>query len=160
MLGTYQLQLSNSLGYNSDLLASFTSLTLSCSATDYPVTSPPPNTISQTAIPTPSTTAPVPTKSCASTYTVLKSDDCHSISNEQRISTSNLLYLNGLEAGCTDFPGAGTKLCMPHTCEIYTVKQNDTCFGIVGSYDPRSLFPSWCPGISTSTGAVTTSSSW
>nr|OQO19694.1 hypothetical protein B0A51_12067 [Rachicladosporium sp. CCFEE 5018] len=30
---------------------------------------------------------------------------------------------------------AGANLCMPHTCDIYTVKANDTCYGISQAYD-------------------------
>lgn len=135
VLGTYQLQLSNSLGYSSDLAGNFSSLTSSCQATNYPVTSPPPNNINQTATATVTTTSPTAAKSCSSTYTIKFGDGCHSISNAQHVSTNNLLYLNNLEAGCTNFPGPGKQLCMPHTCQIYTVQQNDTCYGVAASFN-------------------------
>ena len=76
-----------------------------------------------------------PSKECSNTYTVQDGDDCHSISVAQQVSTNDLLYLNNLEAGCTDFPGPGTQLCMSHTCQIYTVQENDTCYGIVQSWN-------------------------
>lgn len=118
VLGTYQRQLSNPLGYTDDLAASFSSLTSSCHATNYPVTSPPPGTVSYAPTSTATTTSPsvTPSKGCSSTYTVQEGDDCHSISVAQQVLTNDLLYLNNLEAGCTDFPGPGTQLCMPHPC--------------------------------------------
>lgn len=74
-------------------------------------------------------------KSCASVYVIQDGDDCHSISRSQQVSTAEMLYFNNLEAGCTHFPGAGLKLCMPHKCDVYTVKENDTCYGITDSYN-------------------------
>ncbi|KAI1461530.1 hypothetical protein F4805DRAFT_453419 [Annulohypoxylon moriforme] len=136
VLGVYQVQLSNFLGYDDDLASTFSSLTTSCRATGYPLTSPPPNYITETGTPTSTTVAsPTASKECASTYTVQDGDDCHSISQRESISTSEMLYLNNLQAGCTDFPGPGTSLCMPHTCEVYTVQLNDTCWGIVESHN-------------------------
>jgi LysM repeat protein len=137
VLGTYQLQLGNSLGYNDDLAANFSSLTSSCQATGYAVTSPPPNIISATV--TATTTAIAPTKSCASIYTVKSGDDCHTISTSQNVSLNQMLYFNNLEAGCTDFPSLGVELCMPHTCQIYTVQANDTCSGIVASLNTMTI---------------------
>ncbi|KAI0890231.1 uncharacterized protein GGS22DRAFT_10196 [Annulohypoxylon maeteangense] len=136
ILGVYQVQLSNFLGYDDNHASAFSSLTVSCQATGYPLTSPPPNYITETGTPTTTTVAsPTASKACASTYTVQDGDDCHSISQTEGISTSEMLYLNNLQAGCTDFPGPGTSLCMPHTCEVYTVQPNDTCWGIVESHD-------------------------
>ncbi|KAK1565892.1 uncharacterized protein LY79DRAFT_675094 [Colletotrichum navitas] len=78
---------------------------------------------------TPTSTSPEPDKSCVSTYTVQAGDvDCHSITVSQGVSLNQMLYFNNLQSGCADFPtGAGTQLCMSHTCEKYTVQQNDTC---------------------------------
>ena len=45
-----------------------------------------------------------------------------------------MLYLNNLEAGCTHFPDAGKKPCMPNKCQIYTLKKDDSCYGITESY--------------------------
>ncbi|KAI1502076.1 hypothetical protein F5X99DRAFT_418164 [Biscogniauxia marginata] len=129
VLGTYQLQLSNFLGYDSNLASTFSSLTSSCQATGYPVTSPPPNYINQTGTQTLTTSAsPTAAKPCASTYLVQNGDDCHSISQANKVSTNEMLYLNNLQGGCMNFPGPGSTLCMPITCEIYTVQENDTCW--------------------------------
>ncbi|KAK7960828.1 hypothetical protein PG996_011470 [Apiospora saccharicola] len=86
VLGTYQLQLSNALGYDDDLASRFAALTSSCHATGYAVTVPPPNTISAptttatAAATAASRPAAADNKSCASMYTVREGDDCHSIS--------------------------------------------------------------------------------
>ena len=84
---------------------------------------------------TATSTAVQSSKSCASVYVIQDGDDCHSISRSQQVSTAEMLYFNNLEAGCTHFPGAGTKLCMPHKCDVYTIKENDTCHGITDSYN-------------------------
>ena len=57
-------------------------------------------------------------------------DDCNKISLSQNVSTSDLLYQNGLEGYCTNFPKSGQKLCLPPECDVYTVQKNDTCWGI------------------------------
>ncbi|KAG8164807.1 hypothetical protein KVR01_005082 [Diaporthe batatas] len=136
VLGTFQIQLSNTLGWDDELAANFSSLTQSCQATGYAVTSPPPNYINatQTATATATTSSPTAARSCAATYVVQAGDDCHSISTSQRVSTSEMLYNNNLEAGCTHFPAAGAQLCMPPSCDVYTVQANDTCWSIVDSY--------------------------
>lgn len=135
VLGTYQEQLNFPLGYDDDLASSFSLLTSSCSATGYPMTSPGPATIAQNTSATATSTAGQASKSCASTYEIKDGDDCHSISRSQQVSTAQMLYFNNLEAGCTHFPGAGTKLCMPHKCDVYNVNKNDTCYGITSSYN-------------------------
>jgi len=131
VLGTYQLQLSNALGYDNELAGNFSSLASSCHAANYPVTSPPSNSLNSTA--TATTTSAPPEKSCCSNYTIEAGDDCHKISNAQRVSTNDLLYLNNLQGGCANFPEPGRTLCMPRTCEVYTVRANDTCSKITNS---------------------------
>ncbi|KAJ0286203.1 hypothetical protein COL940_003132 [Colletotrichum noveboracense] len=131
VLGTYQIQLGSAMVYDDELASNFSSMTSSCQATGYPITSPTPLYVNATATATATTTASAtPSNSCVSNYTVQAGDDCHSISVSQQVSTSELIYFNNLEAGCTDFPSAGTSLCMPHTCEVYTVQQNDTCWDL------------------------------
>lgn len=131
ILDTYQLRLSNDLGYDDGLASSFAALTSLCNATGYAVTVPPPNTIDATAAAAATATSRPATKSCASMYIVQEGDDCHSISIAQRVSTSALLYLNNLEAGCTRFAPIGTQLCMPPTCDLCTVQPKDTCWAII-----------------------------
>ena len=62
-------------------------------------------------------------------------DDCNKISLAQNVSTSDLLYQNGLEGYCANFPKAGQKLCLPPECNVYTVKKNDTCWGITQAHN-------------------------
>lgn len=47
-----------------------------------------------------------------------------STSQSRRAFTVDMLYFNNFEAGCTRFPDAGTNLCMPHKCDVYTVNEN------------------------------------
>ncbi|KAK8108792.1 hypothetical protein PG984_014593 [Apiospora sp. TS-2023a] len=133
VLGTYQRRLGNALGYFEDLASSFAALISSCHATaGYAVTVPPPNTIDAATAAAAMARQEAVAKSCASMYTVQEGDDCHSISIAQRVSTNALLYLNDLEAaGCAHFAPAGTRLCMPPSCDVYTVQPNDTsCWAI------------------------------
>jgi LysM repeat protein len=141
VLGTSQLQLGNELGYNDELAGNFSSLVSSCHATNYPITSPPSNRLNRTAIATATTTSASPEKSCYSTYTIKPDDDCHKISNSQKVSTNNLLYLNNLQGGCANFPRPGQTLCMPRACNVYTVRARDTCRKITGGggFTPSQL---------------------
>jgi LysM repeat protein len=66
------------------------------------------------------------------------------------ISTDALLSTNRLKAYCRDFPGAGTKLCIPQQCDIYTVRKNDTCQSIVASqstYVTITQLQAWNPNL-------------
>ncbi|BCS19574.1 LysM peptidoglycan-binding domain-containing protein [Aspergillus puulaauensis] len=130
LLGRYQIDLNSPFGYTKKLAKGFSSLVSSCSATGYPVTSPTPIALNGTDAPTPT---PV---SCSQSgkYTIKDSDDCKSISVAHNVSTWALLHHNGLQAYCQNFPGKGTSLCLPKQCDIYTLKENDTCDGIVDSY--------------------------
>lgn len=78
-------------------------------------------------------TPPASTPSCAATVTVGPGDTCYSISIAHNVSTFELLYNNGLEAYCSNFPTAGTKLCLPPQCSVYTVRANDSCWGIAAA---------------------------
>ncbi|KAI3394215.1 hypothetical protein diail_3030 [Diaporthe ilicicola] len=92
-------------------------MTQSCQATGYAVTSPPPNYINATQTATARTSSP--------TAHVAEGLD----------ERDALLPVdNNLEAGCTQLPAAGAQLCMPPSCDVYTVQANDTCWGIVDSF--------------------------
>ena len=88
-----------------------------------------------TATPNPTTTSVAPSNTCVSTYTVQAGDDCHSISKAQGVSTFDLMVSNNLAGYCSNFPGSGAQLCMPHRCQIYTVQADDSCWGIVSRYN-------------------------
>lgn len=72
-----------------------------------------------------------PTFTCESTYTIQDTDTCLSISQDNQVSTFYLLYSNDLPSFCTDFPAAGTDLCIPQSCETYIVAPWDTCDSVV-----------------------------
>jgi LysM repeat protein len=127
VLSTYRLQLANELGYDDELARNLSSLASSCHTTNYPITSPPSMRLNTTATTTAITTSASPIKSCYSTYTIKRDDNCHKISSSEKVSTNNLLYLSNLQGGCANFPGPGQKLCMPRPCDIYTVQADDSC---------------------------------
>jgi hypothetical protein len=60
------------------------------------------------------------------------------------------MYANNLPGYCSDFPGPGAKLCIPHRCDTYTVQANDTCYGIADKYKNAftvTQLTSWNPNI-------------
>ncbi|KAL2793189.1 hypothetical protein BJX66DRAFT_339095 [Aspergillus keveii] len=146
LLGRYQIDLSSHFGYSDRLAKQFSSLTFSCSETGYSYTSPTPIALNGTDTPTPT---PV---SCSDNakYTIKDGDDCSSISLSQNVSTFALLHLNELQAYCKNFPEPGTSLCLPKQCQTYTLKDDDTCEGIVAS-QPGDIsvtqLRSWNPNI-------------
>jgi LysM repeat protein len=129
-LGTLQTELNSFFGYSLDLADEFSSLTASCGSQNYPTVSPTSYLLPGNATQTSSAPATT-TTSCSDTYTVRDGDDCNSISIAQNVSTNALLYQNNLGAHCVGFPNPGTQLCLPSPCQIYTVKENDTCYSVV-----------------------------
>lgn len=130
-------------------------MNLRCGTNDYPVTSPPPYTATSSgagATPVSSTSSAGATstpQSCDDKYEIKGGDTCNSVSIAQKVSTFSLLYQNGLQGYCTNFPTQGS-LCLPPTCNIHTVAENDTCYGITQSqqqYISISQMISWNPNI-------------
>lgn len=109
-----------------------------CGATDYPLSSLAPYTIAsnQSATATgnaaATSAAQSATSTCNTKYTIKSGDTCNSVSIAQNVSTFSLLYQNGLQGYCTNFPSNGS-LCLLPPCNIYTVKANDTCYGLMES---------------------------
>ncbi|KND88572.1 hypothetical protein TOPH_06753 [Tolypocladium ophioglossoides CBS 100239] len=148
MLRTFQVELNSPFGYDDDFASYYSSLTSSCGVTNYPITSPPPFTVSRTA--TTSSSSASPSASCASHYTVKDGDDCLSVSKAQSVSTVMLRFQNGITADCSNFPKAGTSLCMPASCELYTLQANETCYGISQAHNSSftvTQLISWNPDI-------------
>ena len=151
-LGTLQTELNSFFGYDAELADEFSSLTQSCGASGYPTTSPAPyllpaRTTNATTTSDSQTTA---TASCNDQYTVRDGDDCHSISIAHNVSTSALLVRNQLPAHCVAFAPPGTRLCLPPPCAIYTVAENDTCYGIVDAHSHAftvTQLVAWNPNI-------------
>ncbi|CAI7601413.1 unnamed protein product [Penicillium discolor] len=142
-LGTLQTELGSYFGYDDELAEEFSSLTSSCSKTNYPVTSPPVYTVVHSATASVSIASTVssvsssatPTVDCAEDYTIQPGDTCYSISTKFNSSTHGLLYRNNLPAYCIGFPSPGTSLCIPETCDIYTVQGDDTCYSIMVAHE-------------------------
>lgn len=131
-LGVQSVELSSPFGYDDTLAANFQALTSSCGASGYAFTSPTAYGLNGTATNTasPSSTA-TPTPNCTTSYTVQDGDDCNSVARAHNVSTFSLLYENTLNIYCLNFPAAGTSLCLPPQCALYTVQPGDTCDGIV-----------------------------
>ncbi|KAF7936224.1 uncharacterized protein EAE98_002443 [Botrytis deweyae] len=147
-----QSQLDSPLGWDDESASMYSSLTSSCGVTKYPVTSPNPyslgitSTVSSTANPSTTTAA----YSCTSMYTIQEEDTCSSISESQQVATFYLMQANNLPGYCSELPGPGTSLCIPQSCKLYTVAANDTCHGIVQSYNmtfSSTQLISWNPNI-------------
>ncbi|KAI0439808.1 hypothetical protein F4803DRAFT_568059 [Xylaria telfairii] len=101
----------------------FTSLVSSCGAkpTDFP------HNTSTVALPTP-TPSSSPNITCwgGTQYTVKAGDSCASIADAKSMAIDNLLYLNGIDFGCTALT-VGSSLCIRDSCKLYKIKAGDTC---------------------------------
>ncbi|KAJ4184126.1 hypothetical protein NW767_012172 [Fusarium falciforme] len=121
----FQFQAGTSYSNGYDLQEAYASLTKSCSKSGFPLAT----TVTEK---TPTTT--VPTAPCSGVvYTVKAGDDCRSISKANGVSTSWMLYDNGLKAFCKDFPAAGGSICIVNKCKTYTVQAKDTCQSIAAA---------------------------
>ncbi|PON21365.1 LysM domain-containing protein [Trichoderma gamsii] len=73
-----------------------------------------------------------------------------SVSESQKVATFHLMQANNLPGYCSQFPRTGTNLCIPQSCNLYTVAGNDTCYGIAqahnGTFSATQLI-SWNPNI-------------
>lgn len=128
-LDTLRLDLSSEYTHNDDVAESFSSLTSSCQKTGFGYAAP-----TRIAL---SSNMPLETPSpqtCHYPLTIAAHDTCHSIALANNVSTSALLIRNRLPAYCRDFPGPGTSICLPPSCDIYTVKMNDTCESVIRLY--------------------------
>ncbi|KAF2460035.1 hypothetical protein BDY21DRAFT_419731 [Lineolata rhizophorae] len=134
MLGVSQIQLGSPFGYSEEYAQNFSSTTESCGKTGYSYSTTSTYGLNNTATPTPTGSPTSP--DCPDTYTIAGGDSCTSISLSHNVSTFSLLYWNGLTSGCRDFPSEGTTICLPSPCDIYTVEENNTCFGIIANYAP------------------------
>ncbi|KAJ0162770.1 hypothetical protein CTA2_4026 [Colletotrichum tanaceti] len=146
-----QAQLNSPFGWDDEFEESYASLTKSCGVTSYPVTSPPPYTVSISTTSAPVASAPstldVP---CVSMYTIQPEDTCESVIVSQRVSTFWLMYANNLPAYCTGFPEAGTKLCIPPQCNTYKAQRGNSCPSIAAVFDDaftREDLVKWNPNL-------------
>lgn len=135
MLAVGQIELSSPFGYSEEFASNFSSTTSSCGKTGYTFTTPTSYALNATT-PTPTPTGVPTSPSCPDSYTVQAGDTCNSISLAHNVSTFAMLYWNGLNANCVDFPSAGSSICLPSQCAIYTIRENDTCVEIVKNNAP------------------------
>jgi hypothetical protein len=66
------------------------------------------------------------------------------------VATFYLMQANNLPGYCSELPEAGSSLCIPQSCDLYTVAANDTCYGIVQQYSGDfsiSQLIAWNPNI-------------
>ncbi|RSL71249.1 hypothetical protein CEP51_012088 [Fusarium floridanum] len=67
--------------------------------------------------------------SCDSQYKIQSGDTYLSVSLSQNVSTHDLITANGLKYSLKNFPASGT-LCIRNQCQVYVVKDGDTCDSI------------------------------
>jgi len=69
-----------------------------------------------------------PTTICepSAIYTIQPDDTCNGLCLAHNVSTYSLTASNGLDAYCQDLPPAGTEMCLPTSCDVYTVIKDDT----------------------------------
>ncbi|CDM37952.1 hypothetical protein DTO013E5_10197 [Penicillium roqueforti] len=149
-LGTLETQLNSPLGYDEGVADSFTSLTSSCSATGYSVTSPTAYALNATATATSSPATSSATTSCENYYQVKETDDCNSVAKSLGVSTYYLLQTNDLDLYCQNFAAkVNQTLCVPSQCTTHTWQADDTCDSVVGGLANVTLpqFFSWNPNI-------------
>ncbi|KAE8150567.1 hypothetical protein BDV25DRAFT_172050 [Aspergillus avenaceus] len=147
-LGVLEAQLNHPLGYDEDMEENFSSLTSSCSATGYSVTSPTAYALNATATASSVVATATSTSSCDEVYKVEASDDCNSVAKSLSVSTYNLLQTNQLDLYCQTFAGqVGQTLCVPPKCTTHTWTARDTCNSVVGSLANVTLpqFLAWNP---------------
>lgn len=145
LLGLVQLSLSSVFTYDDEVALEFSSLTESCEKTGFKPEVPTRIGTNHTRTTTFSATL---TQDCVSTHVIEEDDTCNGICQTYNVSTDALTQANGLYAYCHKFPKAGTELCIPEECDIYTVDSKDTCWTIVmkfrGSFSFNQLI-AWNP---------------
>lgn len=155
-LGVLETQLNSPLGYDEGMEETFSSLTSSCSASGYSITSPTTYalnttaTATATATETSATATSSTTSTCVSSYQVQQSDDCNSVAKLLGVSTYSLLQANNLDLYCQGFANkVNQTLCVPPQCHTYTWKGTDTCDSVVGPLGNVTIpqFLAWNPNI-------------
>ncbi|SPJ91020.1 uncharacterized protein FTOL_13422 [Fusarium torulosum] len=90
---------------------------------------------------------PTATPSCSTKYTVKAGDTFLSVSKSQQVATHDLVTANRLDYRLENFPSSGD-LCIRNQCDVYVVKEGDTCQSIQSANDiSRATLRSWNPFI-------------
>ncbi|KAF7554605.1 hypothetical protein G7Z17_g2799 [Cylindrodendrum hubeiense] len=91
--------------------------------------------------------SPTGTSDCDSSYDIKNGDTYLSVSLSQKVATHDLVTANGLNYSLSNFPTAGT-LCIRNQCDVYVVKDGDTCESIQKSQDlSYAQLRAWNPSI-------------
>jgi LysM repeat protein len=141
LLGTLSLDQSSSFSYNVAFESNFSAMTASCGKTGFEPTKPTPIALNSSAEAT-----STPTPSCASSYIVRSGDTCGGICKANNVSTFALTQANSLDAYCQNTLRPGIELCLPESCDIYTVQPNDTCRSVAAkqpSYITITQLQAW-----------------
>ncbi|GIC92923.1 uncharacterized protein Aud_009401 [Aspergillus udagawae] len=81
------------------------------------------------------------------TYTVVSGDDCGKIASQQGVPRGSLTSINNILPDCSNLQ-VGQKLCIPNTCQLYTIKSGDTCMQITNASSiTLSQLRAWNPFI-------------
>ena len=138
-LGLLEAQLNHPLGYEG-LQKKFNSLTSSCSATGYTVTSPAPYALNATAAAPSVISTSASQSGCDVSYEVRPADNCNSVAKSLSVSTYSLLQANYIDLYCQTFAAkVEQSLCGPQKCTIYTWQASDICDSVVGGLDNVTL---------------------
>jgi LysM repeat protein len=146
LLQTLQHDQASPFSYSGEFASDFSSLTSSCGKSGYEPTTPTTIALNSTK-----PTSSVPTQVCPppATYTLQADDTCNGLCIAHNVSTYFLLSSNGLDAYCRDFPGAGTEICLPPTCDVYTVQPGDNCRSVTAKQPGISItqLQAWNPNL-------------
>lgn len=73
---------------------------------------------------------------------------CDEFAEANSVATDQLLMVNGLLGGCTNWPGNLTSLCVQATCQPYLVRRNYTCISVSRAHKiTLTQLLSWNPTI-------------
>ncbi|KAH8819474.1 hypothetical protein F5884DRAFT_865091 [Xylogone sp. PMI_703] len=84
---------------------------------------------------------PIPSSICASgnKFTTADGDSCDSVSLAHSVSSAALFMGNPDMIGNRSALTPGMSLCLPFSCQTYTLQAGDTCFAIETAYNLTSL---------------------
>ena len=73
---------------------------------------------------------------------------CDDVALANRVSTDNLLMVNGLYAGCANWPAGLKKVCIEQSCTPYRIQENETCVDVSIAYNiTLTQLVSWNPSV-------------
>ncbi|KAI3227720.1 hypothetical protein CBS147310_7445 [Penicillium roqueforti] len=150
-LGIMRAQLDNAVGWIDRLASQYLSSASSCGVTVPPLAEPTPVFLSNSKTMVSNTST---TLTCTGSYVpVPTGSTCDEFAEANSVATDQLLMVNGLLGGCTNWPGVTdkgnlTSLCVQATCQPYLVRRNDTCISVSRAHKiTLTQLLSWNPTI-------------